>query len=142
MRGLGAIFVLGIVANGAIFAQEPLEVSGKAVIFFAPSSQTLQGFSAQKRRNIEEATTDLQFYRDQVQGFLLTHTIQNIWTTRPIAALRHTEKTFPLEWDNFAESVGVILTDGQQPPQVSVGVLTYIELVLLMRRYFRLGTVP
>lgn len=142
MRVFAAAFVLGILANGVVFGQESLTVQGKAVIFFAPSSQEMQGFSEKKQRNTEKSATDLQFYRDQVHGFLLANAIQNIWTTRPTFSITHPQQTFTLARNNFSDAVGVVLTDGEQTPKVFAGVSTYIELVLRIRRYFRLGTIP
>lgn len=142
MRVFAAAFVLGILANGAVFGQEPLAVEGKAVVFFAPSFQEMQGFSEQKQRNTEKSAADLRFYRDQVRGFLLANAIENIWTTSPTFSIPHPQQTFTLARNNFSHAVGVVLTDGEQIPKVFAGVSTYIELVLRIRRYFRLGTNP
>lgn len=131
--------MLGVVFPSAICGQELLKVTGKAVIFFAPSIQEHEAFLQQEQQKTKVPVEELQFYRDQVNAFLSFNQIQDLWTTSLTIQITQTNQaSITLERKMFDEPIGVILTDGKREPKVSSGVSTYIELVLMIRRYFRL----
>lgn len=116
-----------------------LYVSGKAVVFFGPSQLEYIFMTDQEKNAIDEELYDFYHYRGKVLPFLATYDIQEFSTSRPKIQIQlDNRRSISYFRKDFGDAIGLILTDGRQPPKVITGATTKAELIQLFKEFFGL----
>ena len=142
MRILYSALILLVVAIPVCWGQsaaveDTLYVRGKAVVFFGPSQSEYLSMTDQEKDAIDEELYDFYHYRGKVLPILVSNAIQEFSTARRTIQIQLGDsKNITYFRKDFGSVMGMILTDGRQAPEISLGAATKAELIFLLEEYF------
>jgi hypothetical protein len=119
---------------------DTVHVSGRAVVFFAPSQAEYLSMSEQEAKKINELLYDFHHHRLKVLPFLELNEINEINTARSKILIElDGKKKIIYNRKDFGQIVGLILTDGYHKPKIYLGVATDSQIIDMCYEYFELG---
>ena len=145
MRIVTVILVLLIMGVPAFAGQtetheDAFRVSGKAVVFFGPSSAEYLSMSDKEKDKIDQLLYDFYHHRGRVLPFLELNAIEGSSTDRAKILIELDDnKSIIYDRKDLGQVVGLIMTDGHQEPKVFLGAPTDSQIIDMCYKYFDLG---
>ena len=125
------------IAGRSSSVDDTLQVSGKAVVFYAPSQKEYDSLSDDAKTEIDEVLSDFYYHRENVVSYLKSNMIQDFLTDSVKIVLKLSgNKSRIFMKKDFDQEIGVIMTDGKKEPKIYPGVATNIELIDMFKEYF------
>ena len=132
------IMAVPVWAQQAI-VEDTLVVTGAAVVFFGPSSAEYLAMTHEEKDAIDEELYDFLYYRKKVLPFLKESDIQEFLTALPEIEIQLTgAQRLIYTRRDFNHVVGLIMTDGENEPEVVLGAVPQSELIGKIEAYFGL----
>ena len=144
MRRVCSVLIFLIMTVPVLAAQtEPpedvLNVSGKAIVFFAPAWAEYVAMSEAEKDKIDQMLYDFHHYRGNVAHFLELYNIQAYSTAQPKIQIQLDDsKKIVYFRSGFQQVVGMIMTDGHHEPKISLGAATDSEIIDMCYEFFDL----
>jgi hypothetical protein len=131
------VFALTFLTTQLNAADDSIIVSGKSVIFFAPSQAEYDVLSKDSESEIDEILSDFYYYIENLipsldgaglEYYILDHDkIQIELTDGRKVSLKKTE---------LGNEVGMILTNGKKDPKVVIRLGTDFDMWLIIKEFF------
>ena len=128
-----------VLANQGGNVANTIFISGRAVVFFAPSWDEYVALPEKDKDAIDQELYDFAHYRLQVLSYLKANGIQGISTASQNIQIQidPNEVIYYFRGD-FGHAFGLIMTDGQKEPKVFLGAATASQLKSMFEEYFGL----
>jgi hypothetical protein len=144
MKKFATVFILLLMAASVTAEQggkdaKSIYVSGRAVVFFAPSWDEYVALPEKDKDAIDEALYDFAHSQLQVLSYLEANGIQGISTASQNIQIQiaPNEVIYYLRSD-FDYPFGLIMTDGQNEPKIFMGAASESELKSMFAEFFSL----
>ena len=133
------LLVLNIPFTQTALAEDPFDVSGRAVVFFGPTQDEYDALSEREQEDMNEILSDFYFYQNNVVPFLEANGIEDFHTANPvIRVVLSEEESRTFQRRQFEHDVGLIMIDGAREPVVSFGVSTDVDWIPMFKAYFNI----
>ena len=127
------------VAGQSIQVNDTLQVSGKAVVFYAPSQKEYDSLSDDAKTELDEVLSDFYYHQENVVSYLKSNMIQDFLThSAKIMIKLNGNNSLTFMKRDFDQEIGVIMTDGKKEPKIYSGVATDIDLINMFKEFFRI----
>ena len=121
----------------AAWAEDSFDVSGRAVVFFAPTQDEYDALSEREQEDMNEILSDFYVYQNNVVPFLEANGIKDFHTANPvIRVVLSEEESRIFRRRQIEHDVGLIMIDGAREPVVSLGVSTDVDWIPMFKAYF------
>ncbi|MFA5028872.1 MAG: hypothetical protein WC713_13455 [Candidatus Methylomirabilota bacterium] len=112
-------------------------VSGRIVVFFAPSQTEYDRLIGDARDAATEALSDFLVYSQRLGEYLNGRGISHFMTSAERVEVRRAgQEPVCFVRSHTGDQFGAILSDGQSVPQVILGVITDEDAIPVVERYF------
>jgi hypothetical protein len=141
---LNKSIIILVIGFAHLFGQQgkdstKLVVSGKTVVFFAPSQKEYNSLAKDTNSGVDEILSDFYYYKKSLNVFLKENNVNTELTSAlSIVVKLSNGKTNKYRRKDFDHIVGMILTDGMHKPKVILGVYTDVDLIPDLKKFFKL----